>query len=154
MKTIVASIFAALMQAPIIHKLKDQTLWLSPQRTIFWEEQKTLIVSDLHFGKTGHFRKSGIAVPQDIYKEDLQRLVSQLQHFNPSELLVVGDFFHSHYNSEMDWFIKWRQDFSSLNISLVKGNHDVLKKSWYQAAEINLIENETELDPFFFIHEN
>ena len=30
---------------------------------MFWEEEKALIVSDLHFGKTGHFRKSGIAVP-------------------------------------------------------------------------------------------
>ena len=63
------------MQAPVLHKLHQQTLWLTAQRSIFWEEQKTLIVSDLHFGKTGHFRKSGIPVPQTIYKEDLQRLV-------------------------------------------------------------------------------
>jgi metallophosphoesterase superfamily enzyme len=54
-----------------------------------------LIVSDLHFGKTGHFRKSGIAVPQSVYKKDLQRLFHQVQYFQPRKLIVVGDLFHS-----------------------------------------------------------
>jgi len=61
-----------------------------------------LIISDLHFGKTGHFRKSGIAVPQGVYKEDLQRLVSQIQYFQPSQLIIVGDFFHSQLNKELE----------------------------------------------------
>ena len=76
------------MQAPLLHKIHNQSLWLSAQRSIFWEEQKALIVSDLHFGKTGHFRKSGIAVPQSVYKEDLQRLVNLLHHFRPQQLLM------------------------------------------------------------------
>ena len=81
------------MQAPVLHELHHQNLWLTAQRSIFWEEQKALIVSDLHFGKTGHFRKSGIAVPQTVYKEDLQRLVLLLNYFKPEQLIVVGDFF-------------------------------------------------------------
>ncbi|HJW15784.1 MAG TPA: ligase-associated DNA damage response endonuclease PdeM [Flavisolibacter sp.] len=141
------------MQAPILHKLHDQHLWLSAQRSIFWEEQKALIVSDLHFGKTGHFRKSGIPVPQGVYKEDLQRLVNLLHYFKPQKLLVVGDFFHSHANMELDWFKKWREDFSSLQIILVRGNHDILKRFWYQEAGIEVIENELELAPFIFTHE-
>ena len=67
------------MQAPVSYKLLTQQLWLSAHRCIFWEEKKALLVSDLHFGKTGHFRKSGIAVPQAVYKEDLQRLVHLIQ---------------------------------------------------------------------------
>ena len=66
------------MQAPILHTIQEQHFWLSAHRAIFWEEQKALILSDLHFGKTGHFRKAGIAVPQQVYKEDLQRLISLL----------------------------------------------------------------------------
>ena len=69
------------MKAPFPYKIHRQNLWLSPQRSIFWEEEKALIVSDLHFGKTGHFRKSGIAVPQSVYEEDLQRLVDLLHFF-------------------------------------------------------------------------
>jgi metallophosphoesterase superfamily enzyme len=120
------------------HTVKEQTLCLSPDRCVFWEEQKTLIVSDLHFGKTGHFRKSGIAVPQAVYKEDIQRLVNLLQFFKPQQMIVVGDFFHSHANKELDLFLKWRADFESLHIILVKGNHDILKAEWYQQANISV----------------
>lgn len=125
------------MQPPVSYKLRQQQLWLSPDRCIYWEEEKALIVSDLHFGKTGHFRKHGIPVPQTVYKNDLQRLVSQLQYFQPQQLIVVGDLFHSHENKELDLFRKWRHDFPGLTIHLVKGNHDILHDQWYREAGIN-----------------
>src|ERR1700748_239775 len=115
------------MQLPFLYRIKGQQLWLSPDRCIFWEEEKSLIISDLHFGKTGHFRKSGIPVPQTVYKEDLQRLVTQIQYFQPSQIIVVGDFFHSKANKELELFQKWREGFSHIIIHLVKGNHDILK---------------------------
>ena len=115
------------MQQFLPHTLSGNTLILSVDRCIFWQEQKTLIVSDLHLGKTGHFRKSGIAVPQAIFKEDMQRLVTQLQLYKPEQVIVIGDMFHSHDNKEHDFFLKWRNDFSQLAIQLVKGNHDILK---------------------------
>jgi DNA ligase-associated metallophosphoesterase len=133
--------------------LHQQTLWLTTERCIYWEEQNCLIVSDLHFGKTGHFRKSGIAVPQNVYKEDLQRLVHQLQYYKPQQLLVVGDFFHSVQNKELDFFKKWRSDFSQLHIHLVKGNHDILKKEFYTAADIFVTENHFHLERFCFVHD-
>ena len=142
------------MRAPILHKLHQQTLWLTALRSIFWEEQKALIVSDLHFGKTGHFRKSGIPVPQTIYKEDLQRLVLLLNYFKPEQLIVVGDFFHSHANTELEWFKKWRDDLSHIKIILVKGNHDILKATWYEQANIKVIEKELLVPPFLFTHDN
>jgi metallophosphoesterase superfamily enzyme len=71
------------MTAPVLHCIRDHHFWLSPERVLYWEEEKTLILSDLHFGKTGHFRKSGIAVPQSIYQQDLQRLFHQISFFNP-----------------------------------------------------------------------
>ncbi len=141
------------MQAPVLHKLHDQNLWLTAQRSIFWEEKKALIVSDLHFGKTGHFRKSGIAIPQTVYKEDLHRLVSLLNYFKPKQLIVVGDFFHSHANVELDWFKKWRKDLSYLEILLVKGNHDILKDTWYRETEIRVIEKELVVGSFLFTHD-
>lgn len=142
------------MQPPVLYKIHNQHLWLSPQRSIFWEEEKTLIVSDLHFGKTGHFRKSGIAVPQTVYKEDLQRLVNLLHYFKPEQLIVVGDFFHSQANTELEWFLKWRRDFSELKITLVKGNHDILKEQWYRDANIEVVDNELLIHSFLFIHDH
>src|SRR5206468_3003851 len=132
------------MQVPILYKLHQQTLWLTAQRSIFWEEQKALIIADLHFGKTGHFRKSGIAVPQSVFKEDLHRLFALIQHFKPEQLIIVGDMFHSLANKEMDFFIRWRNDTSTLNIHLIKGNHDILHDDWYKEACIKVTGNKSQ----------
>jgi DNA ligase-associated metallophosphoesterase len=141
------------MYIPVLYRIQKQQLWLSAERCIFWEEEKSLIVSDLHFGKTGHFRKSGIAVPQSVFKEDLQRLVTQIQHFQPKHLIVVGDFFHSHANKELELFQKWRDDFSHISIHLVKGNHDILHNDWYSSCGINLNEECMTINKFTFIHD-
>ncbi|HET7896443.1 MAG TPA: ligase-associated DNA damage response endonuclease PdeM [Flavisolibacter sp.] len=141
------------MQAPVLHKIHQQNLWLSAQRSLFWEEEKALILSDLHFGKTGHFRKAGIPVPQHVYKEDLQRLVNLLHVFKPSRLMVVGDFFHSRANTELDWFRRWRDDFSALHITLVRGNHDILHDDWYRATAIDVVHPSLQQGPFLFSHD-
>lgn len=140
------------MTAPVLHNLREQHFWLSPERVLFWEEEKMLIVADLHFGKTGHFRKSGIAVPQSVYQQDLQRLFHQISFFKPEKVLIVGDFFHSLQNREMDFFLKWRNDLQSLPFILVQGNHDILRKEWYQEAAIDLVE-QYQLHSFLFIHD-
>ncbi|WP_026763091.1 ligase-associated DNA damage response endonuclease PdeM [Sediminibacterium salmoneum] len=132
---------------------RGQHLWLSPERTVFWEEEKTMILSDTHFGKTGHFRKNGIAIPQTIYKEDLLRFFSIIQFYKAQRVLVVGDFFHSHVNEELDWFLKWKRDFSQLQITMVKGNHDILPASWYEAAAIEIIQETLLSGPFQFQHD-
>jgi DNA ligase-associated metallophosphoesterase len=142
------------LKNPVSFRLHSANLWLSPERCIYWEEEQTLIVSDLHFGKTGHFRKSGIAVPQHVFKEDLQRLVHQIQFFKPSKLLVVGDLFHSVANKELEWFSKWRHDFPDLDIHLVKGNHDILKESWYRTAGIQLFKEGVNINGFCFTHDS
>jgi len=141
------------MSIPLLHIVHAQHLWLSPQRSIYWEEEKTMIVSDTHFGKTGHFRKSGIAVPQQVYKEDLQRFFSLATELKPERILVVGDFFHSTDNEEHDLFLKWKNDFTSLQITLIKGNHDILGNSWYENAGIQLIEQFYTIGQFSFQHD-
>lgn len=125
----------------IKHTILNNSFLLSAGRCIFWEEEKALILSDLHFGKTGHFRKNGIAVPQAIFKEDIQRLVAQIQFFKPVQLIIVGDLFHSHANKEMNLFVKWRNDFAQLSIKLIIGNHDILPAEWYSEANITCIKN-------------
>jgi len=141
------------MQAPIQHIIQNNHFWLSAERCIFWEEEKTLIVSDLHFGKTGHFRKSGIAVPQNIFKEDLQRLVTQSQFYKAEQLLVVGDMFHSTANKELELFLRWRNDLPNLKILLIKGNHDILKADWYRSVDIEVHPNQLSINNFCFAHD-
>lgn len=141
------------MQQPVPFNIQDQTLWLSAERTIFWEETKSLILADLHFGKSGHFRKAGIGIPQAAFKEDLQHLIALIQFYQPIQIIVVGDFFHSKMNQEIGLFEKWRKDFIELPIHLVKGNHDILEQAWYQENKITVHEERLEIGPFQFIHE-
>ncbi len=141
------------MTAPVQHIIHNNTFWLSPQRCLFWEEEQALIVSDLHFGKTGHFRKNGIPVPQSIFQEDLQRLVDQISYFKPKKIIAVGDLFHSVANQEMDWFLKWRNDFLELECILVKGNHDILHNDWYAKASIRVEHGTYTISQFDFVHD-
>jgi len=141
------------MSALIPHTILGNTFLLSASRCIFWEEERILIMNDLHLGKTGHFRKSGIAIPQAIFKEDMQRLVTQLQIFKPRQVIIIGDMFHSYDNKEHEFFLKWRQDFADIPIHLVKGNHDILKEAWYAKAGITINKCELTIGDFVFVHD-
>jgi len=141
------------LYSPYKFILNHQTLWLSAERCIYWEEENALILSDLHLGKSGHFRKSGIGVPQNIFKEDLQRLFAQIQFFKPTQLLIVGDLFHSHANKEMDIFLKWRNDVPDLQLRLIRGNHDILSKKFYADANIQVTKQKLSVNNFCFTHD-
>ncbi|MFN2458161.1 MAG: ligase-associated DNA damage response endonuclease PdeM [Chitinophagaceae bacterium] len=140
------------MQPPLLYKIKDQNFWLSATRSLFWEEQKALILSDLHLGKTGHFRKAGIAVPQNVLKNDMQRFIEVVQHFQPEKLIIVGDLFHSDANKELELFSKWRNDLKDVQFYLVKGNHDILQKKWYADTCIHVTE-QLHINSFVFCHD-
>jgi uncharacterized protein len=135
------------------HLIFGNTLLLSANKTIFWEDEKTLILSDLHLGKSGHFRKAGIAIPQNILQEDLFRLLSEIQFFKPQKIIIVGDLFHSTMNKEHELFLRWRNDIGHIDVHLVKGNHDILKKDWYEAANIIVHENNFTVGNFIFTHD-
>lgn len=135
------------------HVLLNNQFLVTAERTIYWENEAALIISDLHLGKTGHFRKSGIPVPQSVLLEDMQRLVSQIQFYKPAKLIIVGDLFHSHKNKEQLLFTRWRNDLGTLPIHLVKGNHDILHKDWYHEAGITVHEHALTIGNFSFIHD-
>jgi len=141
------------MQNPFPHIIHHNTFWVSSERCLWWEEENALILADLHLGKTGHFRKAGIPLPLHIYKADLLRLMAQLFFFKADRLIIVGDFTHSKTNKELDHFLKWRKDFSLLQIDLIKGNHDILKDEWYKVANITVIPDELKIGNFHFRHD-
>lgn len=137
----------------IHHQLRGNQFLLTASRCIYWEDEKALILSDLHLGKAGHFRKNGIGIPQTVFMEDLQRLVAEIRFFNPNYLIFIGDLFHSEANKEHLLFEKWRNDLSLTDMHLVRGNHDILSKEWYSKARIHLHEEKLLINDFSFIHD-
>lgn len=130
--------------------LKGQHLILDPWKVIFWEEESVLILSDLHLGKAGHFRKHGIAVPVNIHSSDLGRLDHLIDKYSPKKVAFIGDLFHSDINSEWHTFITWMES-KTPEMLLVKGNHDILPDEIYRSTRMELVD-ELVLPPFHFTH--
>ena len=141
------------MTRPTPIRIRDQQCWLSPERCLYWEEEQTLVLSDLHFGKTGHFRKAGIAVPQEVYKEDLHRLLQQVQFFQPRRIIFTGDLFHSAANQEHLLFARWREAIPTPELHLVRGNHDRLPDHAYTDLALILHGQSLRIGPFCFVHD-
>ena len=141
------------MASLLSHIINDEHLILSGERSLFWENERTLIVADLHVGKTGHFRKAGIGIPQNIYKDDLHRLLAQILFFKAEKLIIVGDLTYSIANREMDMFRRWRLDFPSLEVHLAKGNHDILDNRWYMDADIQVHNDPFVMKSFVFVQD-
>lgn len=135
-----------------LHLWQGQTFCLHPERVIYWEETATLLLSDVHLGKTGHFRKAGIPVPQQLYQQDLLRLFSLITYFKPKKVLVVGDLFHSQANKEWDWFARWREEMAPIPFILVKGNHEMLPLATYAQQGLEVV-NAWEENGLVFVHE-
>lgn len=102
----------------------DATLLLTNQKCIFIEEVKMLLLADLHIGKSAHFRKHGMAIPDGVVEKDLKRLQKIIQHFRAEKVVIIGDLFHAEINSELDFFKKWLLNFPDVKFILVDGNHD------------------------------
>lgn len=136
----------------VIYHHQEQTWHLSAHRAIFWKEEQALIVSDLHLGKSAHFRKSGIAVPANIGQDDLFRLQRLITAYNPSQIIIVGDMFHSEENNEVPYFKLWRQQFAHISFKLVKGNHDILPAAIYHSMNVEVYEDLCIRD-IHFVHE-
>lgn len=135
----------------IKHKVKQQTLYLLPEKAIFWEEKKCLIVSDLHLGKAGHFRKSGIPVSDLVHSKDILTLEKLIKRHKPSEVILLGDLFHSEHNQGWEIFKRWLKSKAPLKFKLILGNHDVLDLSNYSINNLEVMES-LDIDPFNFTH--
>ncbi len=130
-----------------------QQLILNNQRTIFWPERNTLILSDLHLGKAAHFRKHGIPIPSETSQADLQRLAVLIDHYQAGNILVVGDLIHAGINQEVLLLEEFKQKYPAIHFHLVVGNHD--RQAEKLAKKIDLIYHSgtLELDQIHFVHE-
>lgn len=129
-----------------------QDLYLTPQKAIFWKNKEILIVSDLHFGKAGHFRKAGIAVPTFVHDNDFETLDLLIEQYKPSSLIFLGDLFHSDLNNQWKDLEEWINRHKNLPVHLVKGNHDILPTAFYEFPNVEIHKESLIMEPFIFTH--
>jgi len=137
----------------MIINCSGEELDLNKEKAIYWAAKKMLIISDLHVGKSAHFRRSGIPVPATIGEHDLQRLTALIGLYHPERVVVTGDMFHNKLNSDVLLFQQWRTQHAAIDFILVKGNHDALTDEEYGQLNVQVVHKELLLAPFRFIHD-
>lgn len=135
----------------LLFQFEEQQLVVDSLRGIYWSDQKMLIVSDLHLGKAGHFRKHGIPVPRQVHISDFQKLNSLIKKYEPDTVMFLGDLFHSEENDEWQDFVSWSNHHQAIRQILVEGNHDILCEEAYKATRVEL-HSELIIPPFHFTH--
>ena len=116
----------------------------------YWEEQKALLVADVHLGKISHFRKYGSAVPQSAIQTNFVRLDEAVTEFQPQKIIFLGDLFHSALNAEWNLFENWLQK-QQAEIILIAGNHDIISPIHYEELGVKIYQ-ELQIDNFRLTH--
>ncbi len=121
---------------------------------IHWPERNTLIISDLHVGKSTHFRKNGLPLGPENFENDVGKLSAMLDSLRVEEVLLLGDVFHSTSNWEHDVFHQFLTERKEKFV-LIAGNHDrhSLKNDPTTASHFSKVVHRMPLGPFLFSHE-
>ena len=104
------------------------TLWLLPQRAVWWPAARTAFVADVHFGKAATFRRAGQPVPHGTTADNLARLDAVLAITDAEHLVFLGDFLHARSGAaDALWsqLLPWRKRHAAVRMTLVRGNHDL-----------------------------
>ena len=101
-------------------------------------------------GKVGHFRKSGIPVPRKAGGLFYDKIIKLKNSLNFSQIIFLGDLFHSSLNNEWFLFENWVKK-SELKIILIKGNHDIIPKLIFEQLGIKTYDD-LKIEKFFFTH--
>jgi DNA ligase-associated metallophosphoesterase len=132
-----------------------ETVWLLPERALWWPAGRVLFVADLHLGKAATYRALGQPVPAGTTRENLARLSRLLQHYQPSQLVFLGDFLHAaqaRTSSVLSGLAAWREQFPVLDCALVRGNHDSRAGDPPPSLGIRVVDEPYPVGPFAACH--
>jgi uncharacterized protein len=104
-----------------------EELHLLPQRAVWWPARRTLLLADVHFGKSAAFRLHGVPVPGGSTARDLSRIADLLASTAATRLIILGDLVHGPIGNLAELIqavTTWRRAHRHLEILLVRGNHD------------------------------
>ncbi len=131
-------------------EINHSSFILHSSGSVFWEDKNILLISDVHLGKISHFRKHGLAIPENAVAENFKRLSEVVTVFNPEKIMFLGDLFHSKMNAEWKLFGDWVREIPS-EIILIEGNHDIIARQNYIDLGIAFYP-ELVIEDFLFTH--
>src|SRR6187455_1820849 len=72
----------------------DVTFVADLSGALFWQEQRLLVVSDLHLEKGSSFATRGVLLPPYDTVATLSRLAAVIARHDPRMVIALGDSFH------------------------------------------------------------
>ncbi len=104
---------------------------LLPEGAVFLTSSSTLILSDVHLGKSATFRARGLPVPEGDTPRDLARIRDLVNVHHAAHLVIAGDLFHapSGVTPEIAATLESFLRDAGVPFSLVRGNHDAKLKN-------------------------
>lgn len=133
-------------------KLHDVELRLLPEGAIFVPDRNALLLADLHLGKAAHFRRNGIPLPPQADEANWFILSGLLDRYPDTEVLFLGDLFHSSYNTDWDNMSELTGHYPGHRFMLIKGNHDILSDNAYEEAGLHVALEPFPFGPFLLTH--
>ena len=74
--------------------ISDVTFVADLSGALFWQEQRLLVVSDLHLEKGSSYAKRGVLLPPYDTVATLSRLAAVIARHDPRMVIALGDSFH------------------------------------------------------------
>ena len=129
--------------------------------SIFLENLKTLIFSDLHLGKSLSFADHGNLIPPFDLDETLLNLKNIIERYKPKRLISLGDSFHENKSIQ-----KMKRKYvyiinnllRKVDITWIEGNHDsnlLFKdkiqgnfKNFYKLKNFKFVHSKSEINEF------
>ena len=127
---------------------------LLPGRAALLPKSGTLIVADLHLGKSATFRSRGLAIPEGSTSADLQRLKEIIKSTGDQQIVIAGDLIHSAdgwIETTQNQLIDWLQEIQTPAI-LTEGNHDRRSHRGYTHLPLTVVKK-IEIDGIFITHD-
>ncbi len=102
---------------------------LSAERSLFFTNEQTLVVADIHWGYADSHRHAGNLLPLWGNEDLRRRLELLLAHYRPARMIWLGDSLHTRHGAKL------AEDFLAsisrgIEVIVLAGNHD---RTWPRA---------------------
>jgi metallophosphoesterase superfamily enzyme len=102
--------------------------WLSGERTLYLEQERALVVADIHWGYAQSHRRAGNLLPLWGNEATAERLRRAARHYEPRLMIWLGDSLHKPQDAEAAE--EFLEEIAHVETIVIAGNHD---RKWKRA---------------------
>ncbi|MFT3804768.1 MAG: ligase-associated DNA damage response endonuclease PdeM [Burkholderiaceae bacterium] len=132
-----------------------ESLWLLPDKAVFWPARRLLLIADPHLGKASTFRQAGLPVPAGTTAANLARLDALIERLAPAGIVVLGDLLHARVGRTprlLERMTAWRERHAAIAMRLVRGNHDSHAGDPPPTWRVEVVDEPWDIGPFALCH--